>query len=409
MTLTRIYNLIKQKYTQILIDQAISSGQNFVFAIIYVRLLGPEVFGKYSLVMFFGYLLIMLKSSVIGTVLTVNIHKYKINLYNYQAYILIKYFVVILFSIFVSLISLKLSLIEKESLFYLQIFFSFFILFDLLRTYFLATSKTQSLIIIDVIFGLVVGLQLYLLNENLTFKYILQINIQAYLASFIFVFLFYKVQFKKPSIRKIFLFYSFEKKSIQYLTISALMQWGSSRIGFYILSFYYGAIQVGIVTGLLAIIGILNPLFISMDNYILPKASKAFLHKGADGAINVIDTVMSRMLFILLPLSLFMFIFSSEIVLLILGQDYLQYTHIFEWLLLINLLVFMSKKTTYLINIKHYQDIFTKVYGVMALITLTLSYLLIKDYGINGFIAMSFATGLLLIYLLRYFYKRRLL
>ena len=97
MTLTRIYNLIKQKYTQILIDQAISSGQNFVFAIIYVRLLGPEVFGKYSLVMFFGYLLIMLKSSVIGTVLTVNIHKYKINLYNYQAYILIKYFVVILF------------------------------------------------------------------------------------------------------------------------------------------------------------------------------------------------------------------------------------------------------------------------------------------------------------------------
>ena len=404
-----ILSLIKKKYTRVLVDQAISSGQNFVFAIIYVRLLGPEVFGKYSLVLFFGYLLIMLKSSFIGTLLSVNIHKYKINLFNYQVYVLIKYCIVVLFSILISLIALKINLIERESLHYVQVFFAFFVLFDLIKTYFLATDKTWSLIVVDVIFGLVVGVRLYLLNENLTFEYIFLINIQAYLASFIFVFFCCRVKFYKPSIRKIIFFYNFEKKSIKHLTLSVLMQWSSARIGFFVLSFYYGVAQVGIITGLLSIIGILNPLFISMDNYILPKASRSFYNKGVDGATSVIDLVMRRMLFIILPVSLIMFIFSGEIVLLVLGQDYSKYSYIFEWLLLVNLLIFMSKKMMYLINIRHYQDIFTKVYFAMTLMVITLSYLLIKDYGINGFIAMSFATGLLLIYLLRYFYKRRLL
>jgi len=102
-------------------------------------------------------------------------------------------------------------------------------------------------------------------------------------------------------------------------------------------------------------------------------------------------------------------IIGGEIVLLVLGQDYSKYSYIFEWLLLVNLLIFMSKKMMYLINIRHYQDIFTKVYFAMTLMVITLSYLLIKDYGINGFIVMNLLTGFLLIYLLKFFYKRRLL
>lgn len=399
--ISKARNVIQKRYFLILLDQAISSGSNFILAILYARILGAEEFGKYGLILFFGYLINMIGQSVIGTTMAMNLNRYKINLFQYQIYVLLKY---VFLSISVLVLVFVIDMLEyiDINVLLVYLFLVFFLLYDILKKYFFASFEIKKVLLIDCIYFSLVFIQLIFNNSNLNHIDIFMFNVNSFIIANIIGLFLIKLSFYNVKAKIIYLFLVREFKSIKHLFISSVLQWFNSRIGFYLLAYLHSAKFVGIFNGYMSIIGIFNPLFISLDSYILPRASKAYNESGTEEAKKIMDKVLNIILIPIVVLSLFLILFKDEIIFYVLGDEYLEYSFIFIFIICSYLFNFLSKRYIYMINILMKQYIFSKLYSIIFLLVSVSSYLIILKMNIYGL-----GLILLMISLFSFYYFRK--
>ena len=379
----QIKKLLKIDFLRVLTHQAISSGSNFIFIIIYARTLGVEAFGYYSLILFFGYLLNMIGHSSIGSMMYLNLDKYKKNRAYYQSYILIK-FLLVLFVAFCILLIADVFSNFFESTCLIFTFIGLFFLYDTFKKYFFSLSKFNNLIIVDFAYIIVMTTQLFVHNQKLIASDILMMNCYAFFISCVLGFCFIQSKLIRFNKKYIYIYFKNEIIKMKHLVFSSFLQWFNSRIGFYILGILYSTTDVGIVSGYLSIIGILNPIFLSLDNYLLPKSSRILNKSGLFQAINEIELILKKLFLPLILVFLLLFIFRSEIIISILGVQFAQNTNVFVFLLVAYFFNLIVKKYTYIINLVGRQDIFSKINMYILLFVLTFSYIVIEELSIFG-------------------------
>src|SRR5690349_10574739 len=73
----RIWQRFRKQYFWLIADQVLVSGANFVLSVVIARLLGPEGFGKYSLIVVILLLLEIIQRAFIATPMMTIAHSYR--------------------------------------------------------------------------------------------------------------------------------------------------------------------------------------------------------------------------------------------------------------------------------------------------------------------------------------------
>jgi O-antigen/teichoic acid export membrane protein len=192
-----------------------------------------------------------------------------------------------------------------------------------------------------------------------------------------------------------------EYKPIKHLLLSSLVQWFNSRISYYILALVSSNYYIGILNGYLSIIGLFNPVFITIDNYVIPKTSQVLNESGGQAAKNYVTRILTKVSIPIIGLSVTMIIFSKQIIGLVLGHDYAGFSEVFSILVLINLVVFVTKKYVILSNVFNFQYLLTTTHTVCFIIIASTSYFIINMFGINGVLFSSLVNALTILLILR--------
>ena len=399
ITSAKISENINKGHLPLLIDQIICSGSNFLLAIYYARLLGPTEFGYYGLILFFGYLLVMLQNGFIGTMILVNINKYKININSYKVYIYIKFMLMVIFLLCLIFALTYSKVISQELYLYLGSFLILYILHDLLKKYLHSTFKVSRLLMIDLIYYLSVYAFLYF-DDISSHVDVLRINVMGFVVAFITAARFGLFE-ATYSWAKIKVFFRAEYHSIKHLLTSSFMQWFNSRISYYILGLTGGIQAIGIISAYMSIIGIFNPVFIAVDNYAMPRAAKKMNSEGVQKANAFVKNILNKFLIPMILVSFSMILFRDELIYHILGEEYLEFTHLFSLLLIVNLLTYCNKRYVMMANLLKKQNFLTHAHFVNFIIICVASYFAITVFGITGLVTLGLVNACVLMYLLR--------
>ena len=390
-----------------LIDQIISSGSNFILLITYARILGPNKFGEYSLIMFISFLVVMFQNSICGTVLSVNIHKYIINRYLYLSYAVVKLILLLsitgLFAFFINRVGI--AAIQNTKIIY--VFVSLFVVWDFMRKVLLATFKFKKILALDLIYLFSILIQLYL-KQDINMVDIFIFNSISYSLAIIFI-LNINVIYFRVDLKKSMVFVKHEFDSMLHLTTSFTMQWFNSRVGYFVLaSLNTSASMIGIINGYSSIVGVFNPLYIFLDNYLLPKSSEIYHTKGLQKSREFLNIILGKIFSILVIISIFFIIFRNNIILLILGDEYLSHSNALIILVIINLFIFKFKNYAYLINMLSCQYIFSKSHFKIFLLNLVSIYFFVYYFNIYGILSLLLINAVLMFIQLKYHTIREL-
>jgi O-antigen/teichoic acid export membrane protein len=389
---------VKNKYLLVLLDQLISSGSNFLLAIYYARLLGPSDFGKYSLILYLVFLVVGVQQAFIYTTMNTDSHQFKVNKISYDSLILLKYIVMIGFII---VLMGGISLFDILQIGVLVIIFMILYTFsDLIKKIYLANFEYSKLLLHDITFYIVL-LNLIMIVGVSDIEDIFYLNIISLTFPITFYVIFGKLKIN-GSRRKVKLLFRNELHRVKHLILATVLLWFNSRIGFYVLGFFSGNKVVGILSAYMSIIGIFNPVMSSLDNYLLPNASKKYKICGQKEVILWLDKHIYPILFLSLLITVLIGLYSKHIVLFILGNEYLEYHYLLTVFLFINVFLIASKKYIYLINILKQQVFLTQVnllnFMIIAILIVPTTYY----FGLNGYaVLMLFTASVYFFYLKR--------
>jgi len=351
--------------------------------------------------------MVMFQNSICGTVLSVNIQKYKINRYLYISYSVVKLLIILSL---LGLLTLFLEWVNVLTFQYFKVMYIYIIsiaIWDFMRKVLLATFNFKKLLALDFIYILSISIQLFI-KENISMVDIFIYNTISYLFAIIVVLnvniFYFHFDFKRSIV-----FIKRELKSMLHLTTSFTMQWFNSRIGYFVLATVTnGANTIGIINGYISIVGIFNPLLIFLDNYLLPKSSEIYYTKGLleskKFVINILDKIFIALVFV----SVLMVLFRSEIIGYVLGPEYLSHSNIIILLIIINLYTFKLKKYAYLINILNIQYIFSKSHFLIFIYNLLSIYFVVYYFHVYGVVLLLLLNAVLMFVQIKYYTIREL-
>ncbi|MCK4870204.1 MAG: lipopolysaccharide biosynthesis protein [Gammaproteobacteria bacterium] len=391
-------------------DQVISSGSNFVFSILYARLLGPQQFGLYGLILFIAFLLLRAEASFIAIPMTVKISRYKEDRGCYMGYLLLKTALLMLVVVACSCVMamVKMLGVNYHNLLYVSLFLCFFVLFDLAKKYCLAVFRYQALIALDISYVLLNSFALYLVLPLKHASQVFVISGVSYCCvTVVGCFLIFKRETIMVSLSKSLYFLRDELRSMWHLFLSSFLQWGNSTIPRYVLNYLSGATYIGILNGYLSLVGFLNPLFLMMDNVILPRLSHTLHNSGFKQARDDLN----RYMYVLSGCVLLMIVvigFSGEwLIKIVLGSKYIGYNYVFDIILVSYFFQFLIKRYYYLANLVSRQDILSKAYGIVFVVMLCSCYFVVKYLQIMG-VAILMASSMALMFLMVRHFSRLL-
>lgn len=384
--INKLINGINKPYTWVMADQILCSGGNFLATMLYARMLGPSGFGNYGLILFLAYLFMMMQQNFTGVTMAVNINKHDVREYGqyvYGKFIMLTAAVVLILILF---LLLNISGISGDNFISVLLFIVCIMLHDLIRKYLIATAELKVLTGLDMIYYTSLFTTLFYLSESggVSVIHIMFVHVISFVIYFASAYLTGAFLPFRPGLKSFISFFENERSSLKHLGFSSFFQWFNTRSGFYILEIVKGSKMVGVFNGYMSLVGIIHPLFISFDNYMLPRASKMFKEDGLQKTISFIDEVMMKASALILILFSLLFIFREQVILLVLGEPYLAQHNLIAFILAFYFLTFIAKKYLLLANIMSVQHKISKVYMMLFVASVIMAYPLIYFFNVYG-------------------------
>lgn len=400
---------IKNKKLLILLDQVLVSGSNFVLGILLARYLGIEGYGQFALlwliVLFFSSLQL---AYIVSPMLTLGAKKSKIILDRYLSTMVTLQLTFTVFLIIGLYIFLNIAIFFDEKWdignlkFYLMTTTLFFLLQDFIRRYFIIKTQYLKLLIIDSIAYLgQLSMIIYLVNTKA-----LELENVFLVISLVFGFSFIigYSQIKKAtttSIHKKLLFlknWHFSK----WLVYSAVLQWGSGNFFILAAGAILGSWSVGVIRVMQNTMGIFHVLFISLENILPINFSKIYKKDGYSSLISYFKLQLKYGFIIFSILASLIYLFSSEIIGFIYGDEYIEYSYLLVGFILIYMFIYITMLQRYLLRtLEMTKVIFTSYIFTTAFAFLS-SYPLIEYFKLDGVLIGMFIMQLIIMVI---FYK----
>ena len=195
-------------------------------------------------------------------------------------------------------------------------------------------------------------------------------------------------------------------KFSKWLTASGILQWTSGNFVLLTAGAMLGSSSVGALKAAQNIIGVTHILFQAMENFVPINASHHFVKKGTDGLFHYLKKVMLSGGLIVAIICIFVSLFSEELMLVVYGSQYQQFSFVLNWYAAIYLLIFICLPLrTGLVTLEMTRFIFFS-YLAKSLFSVAFSSLLINYWGIEGaLLCMLVGQLIMLLSLLIYIRK----
>ncbi|TVQ67112.1 MAG: hypothetical protein EA360_03260 [Balneolaceae bacterium] len=385
----------------ILLDQAVFSGTSFLVTILLARTLSLEDFGVYAGLVLVLYLITSLISAFVVQPLQVNLPSsfYKIDYLSFTFW-----FQLALSTFLITWIPLLLMLpfdliAQHKDLALPAILISAgFVMHDYYRKRFLAEDRVTDTFLLDLqlMAAHLLAAGYLLIAGSASLVPVLFLLALGYLPSFLTGLI-----FSKPTWSGIEHWPGFLKLHLnegKWLFYTALVQWWGGNLFVVASGFFLGAAALGALRLVQSVFGVLNVLFQTFENYVLPQTASR-LHKSMDEGRRFLWKIGGQSLFAVSLLLLILFIFSDFIIVLAGGEQFREYGFLVKGMALLYALIFTGYPIRIAIRALVMNKIFFKGYLLTFLFGLLSSYLLLSFFQLTGAIAgLIFSQLILLIY-----------
>lgn len=382
----------KNHKVTILLDQFVFSGTSFIFTILLARMLDMESFGRYS-----GFILaIYLIVSGVGSFVAQPFQVMQAKVKNIKQYVAFAFWLQIACVGIVLLFGLGFHLLFSE---YYPVtllgFVAGFLVHDFGRKVLLALDRPLHTLIFDTVTALLslLALSLYASQSLNNLGSLLAYLSLAYIASFILLIVFLKPFHLKKEIAARFLFNHWREG--KWLFFTAVSQWWSGNLFVVASGVYLGAAALGALRLAQSLMGVLNVLLQTFENYVLPQTAKKLNLHVSEG-LTFVAGISRKAGMLFIPILLFTFIFAEQLFVLAGGSEYAAYVFALQGMSFLYLLIFLSQPIRLFIRAMLLNDHFFYGYLISLAFALLCAHSLLSTFGLAGAI-MGLAISQLLL------------
>lgn len=391
-----------------LLDQFVVSGSNFVLTILLARLLDVSDFGLYSVT----WLIVISIASFLQAVIFAPMLSFSPKLTGAHR----KYFFDVIFSELIYFLVLFLIIVtcvlgvsnyfEQNNTFKIAqgiILLSVpYYLFEFLRRYLMIIGKNTKLFFCDAInyFSILFGL--YFLSNNELINTVLIVSVCFTTTSLIILLgsnfrLMNLFQRQSKYIDLITKQFAFSK----WLAASSGLQFLNGNVFTLIAGTIVSISQVGYIKMAQNIVGIINPIYVFLDNHAQLYLAKVRYEQGVASCERAYLKIASLCMVGLVSLLLFIFLFKSEILTLLYGKESSVLSNYLSLMLLLSAITGANFLERLILKVRENTKIIFKAYLYSAIISCAVVYPLISMWeGLGAVQAMIVAQIVMLLVML---------
>lgn len=364
----------------VLLDQAVFSGSSFVTTLLVARILSIGDFGLWAACILGLYLVLSGVSAFVIQPFQVMVAGHT------SSRVAIGFAVVLEIALILVLVG---GVSVAASLFDLPISFSFlcfgagFLFHDFGRRMLLAMDRGKQALLLDLTVAIGSGFAFLVFWQkgNLGLDSLFGSLAWAYLPAALLFLAFVKPIIPSMDATRDGLVQHFEQG--RWLFMTAFAQWWSTNFLVVSAGLFLGAAALGALRLSQSLMGVLNVLLQSFENYLLPQTAKRLavdIQLGSDYLIQVVR----RAGVLFLPVLAVIVVFSTPILVLAGGQDYADFGYVLRTVALLYVLVYLSQPLRLLVRGMMLSKHFFYGYLLSLAFGLVFSRLLISEFGLSG-------------------------
>lgn len=368
----------------VLIDQIVSSGSNFFVTLFLARFMQISNFAVYSTIILVGFLLISFSNALIIQPFQVAAIKFKFARL-YSSFLFYSQIGFILLILIVSFIIHHFIKDPGFTFWNVALFIVGLLMQDYFRKFYLIKGQLLMALVCDSLFAFgqfVSVLIIYNFSNFDVDNVLLLTGISALLSVTV------SVAKLAPSINRFFLwkkFYCYHFKEGFWLSLVSFIQWGSANLFIVSLGIFINIESLGAFRLIQSLFGVLNILFQTFENYVLPNASKIYnisvaLSKEYIRKTSIKSSILiGTVLFIL-------FLFSEQLIFVAAGTKYIQYSYVVKGMCLLYFILFIGYPIRISIRMLLLNRIFFAGYLLSFVFSIVCFNFLLKTWQLNGVI-----------------------
>ena len=378
-----IRHIWRSTNTLVFTEQFLFSGTNFVMLLLLARILSPPIFGIYSTITLLILLAIGISNSIVIQPYQVSPSKFRQPAYDHFIFI---------FQLLVIALLILIGLILKVCLSYDNYYFketsflaTVIILHDFFRKYFLAKKNLSIALKVGIVLSLMqlIGL-LYLKQAHINhLGNVLYVLALCYVPAIIYSILKLNLSFYKNRLWRIFLYYHL--KEGRWLGLVSFLQWSSGNLLVLSLALFINAEALGAFRLVQSLFGILNILFQTFENYVLPNASRLYAVSVTRSKEYLRRTSLHSSILISFILVI-LFIYSGQIMKFAGGNKYEDYEYIVRGMCFLYFILFIGYPVRLSIRMLVLNKLFFLGYLLSFLSSVLFFNFLLKHWQLHGVI-----------------------
>jgi O-antigen/teichoic acid export membrane protein len=384
--------LLNNRKAIIILDQLVFSGASFMITILMAGILSINDFGKYA-----GYVLsIYLIVSILSAFVIQPFQVFQGNVNDLKAYTSFTFWFQLVAIGVLTLIALGLKVFFPGFYPWTLLGFSTgFLLHDFGRKILLALNRPRQTFILDATTALCSMLALYVFTSFLyqSLNNLFAVLSLAYLASFILLVVFIKPINLNPKRKLAYLREHWDEG--KWLFFTALSQWWSGNLFVVASALYLGPLVLGALRLAQSLMGVLNVLLQTFENYVLPQTALKINVEVSD-ALAYVTGVSRKAALLFIPTLCLIYIFAEKILVLAGGPAYEPFAFALRGISMLYVLIFLSQPIRLMIRSLQLNQHFFYGYLITLIFALLFAHSLLSSYGLTGAIAGLAISQLLL-------------
>lgn len=187
-------------------------------------------------------------------------------------------------------------------------------------------------------------------------------------------------------------------KQGKWFFMTAIVQWWSANMFVVASGIYLGSAALGAFRITQSLMGVLNMLLQTFENYILPQTMMR-MKAGVESGVAYMVTVCRKAMIVIAPVLLLVYFFAARIIVLAGGEQYAPYTFALQGLVLLYVLIVISQPIRIMMRVLLLSQHYFYGYLISFVFALTCSHYLIDVFGLTGvIIGLGISQVLMMIY-----------
>jgi O-antigen/teichoic acid export membrane protein len=376
----------------ILLDQAVFSGTSFLLTLLIARITEVESFGEYSAYMLGIYLLVNTAGAFVIQPFQVLLGKSK----NIRAYISFTFWLqIIALMLVMGIVFAAMYFLKPGISFSILPFAAGFILHDFARKILLALNKQLQTLLLDTASSVFLLMGLYFFNQQTekSIAELMEYFAMAYIPPFLFLTtVLLPFVYDKNLIKECF---SLHLKEGKWLFFTAITQWWSGNLFVLASGIYLGAGALGALRLAQSLLGVLNVLLQTFENYVLPQTAFKIL-SSTESAISYLGDMSQKAALLFLPVLGFTFLFAEQIMVIAGGSEYSEFAYVLRGMSLLYVFIFLGQPIRLIIRALLLNKHFFYAYLISLSFALVFGHPLLSNYGLSGAIMGLIGSQILL-------------